>query len=620
MTPAGPGVRLAGLALVLWCAPSSAQPQAPSSESAPAQAEPEICGPVRDEPGPTPVDFRAGRVELDGDLSTLSLSEGVEICVARYRLRSDRLRLKRGPRGVETEGPGEVAFCPCPDPPVKLGFSSALVAPPTDLIVKDPTLYVGGVPVMYLPVLWLRSPDRLGLLPPVVAWRGDDGLFAGAGMHAPLGADVRMDLRAGGYFRGGADVDATLATETTTTRVSWDHLEDSVTEVEASGYAEAAPAGGLAFRADVARGARARRGIIALVPAAQRVDRAEAEVQGQVSGLAVGFGFGGSTLRGTDYDQPWQYGPSAYSAVHGALGEIGGASLDARASTLSHLGQTSTLVLQRLRLVAAHSAGPFAAALSVTQGAFNEQRENDAQRALWLGARGEIGLPLRRSFGSEQALQHRVEPHALGWVRTARVTGLGALPAHERNAAGLFGIRTRLGSWRQGTGLSATARAGAIALESGAETWAGARMLADFEYLGAGLDAASGAAPEDTAAVLAQLRLGSVRAWSLSAHVEGTQAGGSEARYVASDDIEQLPFSRLVGVGWSSGGRGTLAWTRWLSTAVSTHYDLSNRTLLAVGGGAAYRHPCDCLALVADGAQRIGRGGVDVSVRLDLMP
>jgi hypothetical protein len=145
-------------------------------------------------------------------------------------------------------------------------------------------------------------------------------------------------------------------------------------------------------------------------------------------------------------------------------------------------------------------------------------------------------------------------------------------------------------------------------------------MLADLELLGFSVDAASGVEPEETAAVLAQLRLGSVRSWSLSVHVEGTRSAGSDVRYVASDDMEQLPFLRLVGPGWSSGAQATLAWTRWLSTAATAHYDLSDRRLLAVGGGAAYRHPCDCLAVVAEGARRVGRGGLDVGLRLDLMP
>src|SRR5207244_11312844 len=56
------------------------------------------------------------------------------------------------------KGPGRVALCPCPDPPITLGFTTAR-ASPADLVVENPTLRAGGVPVAWLPYFWLRS-DR----------------------------------------------------------------------------------------------------------------------------------------------------------------------------------------------------------------------------------------------------------------------------------------------------------------------------------------------------------------------------------------------------------------------------------------------------------------------------
>ena len=606
------------LGVVLWCAPSQAQ-ATPEPAGAPDE-DPPICGPVIREGGTTRVDFRAGVVEVDGDLTTLELRDDVEICVARYRLRSERLRLTRGPRGVETEGPGQVSFCPCADPPVRLGFSSALLAPPTDLLVEDPTLYVGNVPVMYLPALWLRSSDRLGLLPPVVQWRGDDGLFAGAGVHVPLGNGVAADLRAGGYFEGGADIDAALSSNTTSTRVSWDRLEESVTEVEATGYADAAPAGGVTWRADVARGTRARRGIMALSPAAQRFDRVEFEAQGAEGGLALGVGFSGSARRGQPHDAQWLHGPGAFAALHGAIGSVGSTFVDARARTFSGPVETTTVVVQRSRVALASPLGPVAASVRLGQGALSQQREREAQRAAWLSARSSLGLPLERRFGAEGDWQHRIEPEVVGWVRQASLSGSGALPIEERNLAGLVGLKSRVGAWRTGSGLSAAVRGGRIAATRSGETWGGLHLLADFGMLGASVDAASGLEPEEHSAVFGQLRIGSLRSWSVSGHVEGTQDGGADARYIARDEIEQLPFARLAGPGWSAGGGTTLAWARFLSTAATTHFDVSDRSLVALAGATSYRHPCDCLALVAQGAHRVGRGGVDVMFSVDLMP
>ena len=41
------------------------------------------------------------------------------------------------------------------------------------------------MPVAWAPAFWLRSPGRVGLLPPDLAWRGADGFFAGGGVHVP---------------------------------------------------------------------------------------------------------------------------------------------------------------------------------------------------------------------------------------------------------------------------------------------------------------------------------------------------------------------------------------------------------------------------------------------------
>ena len=124
-----------------------------------------------EQPDPPPkgqsywVDFTAGRVVLDGNMRELELADHVCVIVDRYRLTSEHLKLRRGPRGVEVEGEGSVALCPCDTAPVTLGFSAATVAPPTDLLVESPTVRVDGVPVFWMPYLWLRSPDRAGLLP-----------------------------------------------------------------------------------------------------------------------------------------------------------------------------------------------------------------------------------------------------------------------------------------------------------------------------------------------------------------------------------------------------------------------------------------------------------------------
>ena len=58
--------------------------------------------------------------------------------------------------------------------PLTVEFEKAFVAPPGDLIIKSPTLEFYGVPVMHLPWFWLRSDEKLGVLPPDIAYRGKD--------------------------------------------------------------------------------------------------------------------------------------------------------------------------------------------------------------------------------------------------------------------------------------------------------------------------------------------------------------------------------------------------------------------------------------------------------------
>ena len=70
------------------------------------------------------MDFRADRVEVEPETFELELHGNVVVKVARYRIKSEELSLSRGPRGLEVDGEGEVALCPCAEAPITLGFQS----------------------------------------------------------------------------------------------------------------------------------------------------------------------------------------------------------------------------------------------------------------------------------------------------------------------------------------------------------------------------------------------------------------------------------------------------------------------------------------------------------------
>ena len=224
-------------------------------------------------------------MELDPELMKLELSRKVTIVVDRYRLTAERLTLSRTQRGVEIDGEGRVAFCPCENAPVSFGFQQAIVAPPTDLFVQGATVRVGDVPVLWTPILWLRSPDRFGLLPPKLAWRGEEGLVAGAGVHVPLAGKrgptlSALDLGAAGYLRGGIDLETRLTTPGTSTRVRWDHLHDSLLAVDAHGAGASRDGAAAAVRVDAIRGARGLAGTLELEPVSRRWDHARATLSG----------------------------------------------------------------------------------------------------------------------------------------------------------------------------------------------------------------------------------------------------------------------------------------------------------------------------------------------------
>ena len=168
--------------------------------------------------------------EVDGELGSLQLDGNVHVQAQRYRLKSQHLELQRGPRGVEADGAADVAFCTCDDPPVKLRVSRALLAPPTDALFGATTLELGGLPILWLPGLWLRAPTRVGLTFPRLSYRGAGRLLRRRWRLPPARARATAESRrasplgAGAYLLRGARLDAELDTEASSSRVAWDHV------------------------------------------------------------------------------------------------------------------------------------------------------------------------------------------------------------------------------------------------------------------------------------------------------------------------------------------------------------------------------------------------------------
>ena len=144
---------------------------------------------------------RAQEVSFDASARSLELAGNVRVDSPPFHLTSQRIKLTRTRYGIEIVGKGSLAFCPCLGTPLKVDFEEAIVAPPGDLILKNPTLRFYDVPILPLPYFWLRSDEKLGVLPPDIAYRGHDGLFVG-GRRPRAVEEPRREERARAAWRG----------------------------------------------------------------------------------------------------------------------------------------------------------------------------------------------------------------------------------------------------------------------------------------------------------------------------------------------------------------------------------------------------------------------------------
>lgn len=580
--------------------------------------------------GDSRVRFRADRLSLDTKLEKLELSGDVVVTADRYRLSSDRLTLERGPRGVVVGGGGRVAFCPCPEPPVTFGFRSALVAPPTDLLLEQPTLYIGPVPVLWLPYLWLRSPDRLGVLPLHFAYRGQDGPLIGSGVHVPLGRS-RLDLAAAGYTKGGVDTEMRLTTLRTTTRVRWDYLRDSLIMADLRGALNPSERASLAWSADALRGDRALRGPVSLEEAALRQDRARAVAAYSSGTTTAGLGVIADGRRGDSVLGAGTLGPSGYAGASTPIGASGMLHAGASVATLRvGAGTSITFASARGEARASESIGAVALDLEARTRSVVTVGESAAGHMASVGGSVEVSLPLMREFGDRpRPMQHWITPFvtaAGGAVDEAGPSVADALLPSGGFYSMSAGVRTTLGD------VAGDRSAITSSIASG--------MMGGAERPTPALSASTGgrsgilAMRGDLVSLVEQRsrpslaivhgRVGSDDGIFLSARTvfESSPMPVSARLFSASAwDAPWVPW--LDRAGWTLGASLGVPWTRWLATRADVDYDATNRELLGIRGGASYLHRCRCLALAVWSGTRLGRriqGIPDSWITVDLMP
>jgi hypothetical protein len=566
------------------------------------------------------VDFSAKHLDVDAELGELSLSGEVEVTVGRYRLGGERVRLKRGPRGIGVEGGGDIAFCSCPNPPVTVGYSSVTIAPPSDVLIQGAVLRAGGVPIFWLPYLWLRSPDRVALMFPSVEWRGDEGLLLGSGLHVPFDSNNgrpssrALDVGGYGYVEGGVRVDAKLLTPDTTSFVRWDHRGETALVLDAHGAVTGRSRAIAAYDVDASMGARGRTVHSSVEAASRRYDHARVGVA-STGPLLAALALGADGARGAPLSAPLALGPLALLSTGGMLGERTSYAMDGAVASSLRAGEArrdnaDQRALERLSLESAITGGPLLArGAAFQQGEVVSQPEQALTR-LRVGAGLSLSLPLLRRF---TRLSHLIEPELTGRVERQYWNGDG-----ETRALATGGFTTALGTLGRGA-------AGRLRIAAGT-TEEGSLLLAslgsDARFLGARLTGV--AHPRDGAGEgTARLRLGPRGGTHLIAYAEGrTRAAPLATLSEASGEL--LPSFLDVGAldrkGLSTGADLTVALVSVLSVGGGADWDASAEELLGVRGFARYRHSCGCVALSAFSTHRAGRPGFDAGLSLDLMP
>jgi hypothetical protein len=600
---------------------------------------------------PDDAHVRADDVTLEARSQALWLRGHVDVEADPFHLTSDELRVTRTPRGLLVEGDGRVAFCPCLGEPVALTFPAAIVAPPGDLFLTRPRLEAFGVPVFWLPYFWLRSPGRVGLLPPEVAYRGSDGVFLGEGVHVPWRVgetDAGLDVRAGAYLEGGLAVDTTLTTPSSVTSVRWDELRSSGFAVDARGSTATPPdshaATTLSWDADLLRGPR---GVVSTtdLDAASRVfDRAAAEGSRRGDGWVIAAGLTAENVRGSGAGEIDAWGPVVRARESGALGGVGAYDATLESGAVSGAGLPATLSFGRADVgsLLATRAGPVSASLSLRGAAdlaaSGLQSGYDSAAAV----RGRLALPLVRAYGSsdgaggaDEPWRHRVEPEIEVAGLVARGDGvLGELPtpgALQGGGAWVAGagFRTSLGQWGGRRGLELGGDVGGVGGEqqpaSLAVRW---RAAASAPYVGLGAegaDVAGSPQPGSTSegwghAVTARARLGSTRSVSVALLVAGRDGVDPVLARALTDAPLAASYGFLATTGWTSGARVTVPITALVTARGGVDGDLTLDRLVAAHGALEVHDRCRCVVVRLSAAERLGRDGVDVWLSVDLVP
>ena len=614
---------------------------------------------------------RAEEVSFDARQRTLELVGNVRVDSPPFHLTSQRIRLTRTRYGITIEGKGSLAFCPCLGTPLKVDFDEALVAPPGDLILKNPTLRFYNVPILPLPYFWLRSDEKLGLLPPDLAYRGQDGVFVGGGVHVPWkshGEKVALDLRGGAYVLDGFVVDARLRTVSSTTKIRYDRLpgggaaagstssagttKDDGLFVDARGATSSGELG-VSWDADLIRGTRGVAATTELDAASRKWDRATAEGALRGGPFVVSTAMRAVTRRGGNLTDVDAVGPIVSIRASGAAAAavtydatLEGGSLRTSDGTISRDALSFARAEAGARAVGTLSALEASLSLRGAADVAADATHDGSDRAG--SARARVGAPLAKRFdggGSGDPNEaggspwvHVIDPFVEAAVLHAHGDDLLGISA-ARSASGIdgtatlfdAGASTTIGRWSSKEafeiGVVGGGAFGSRGDPSRVLPLARGRVAATLVWFGASADVATVLGGESDAAVatgtsngfaaLGRARIGRTDGLRVLANV-ASRDGIDPVLARALVDAPLEPASGFLAQEGTTGGAGlVIPWARAVTTSIGADGDATRRELVAARAGVELRDRCGCLTLRMMGAHRLGRDGVDVWVALD---
>ncbi|MBP9111751.1 MAG: hypothetical protein KBF88_03040 [Polyangiaceae bacterium] len=560
----------------------------------------------------------ADRVEIGVKEGSFKLEGNVRLRSDPFFLSADRMTLARDRYGVLVEGErASLAFCPCLGTPLRLRVKQAIIAPPGDLLLKHPVLELFGLPIAYVPLLWLRSRARVGVLPPEITYRASDGLRLGLGVHVPLfplasvGSTIAerygMDLRFAAYTRGGARTEFSFESPSTTASLAWDYLDSHGVEARVE-----RTEGGLELSIDALRGARAVLATSDLSRAALPTDRAHLAV---ASVRPNGF----YALGGDAFARRGSTGASDRMMLAEVLGprvEVGGALFTSQPFSLE-----ASFRSRALRDLEREVDVGFVEANALSRASFDVSAMRFVQRTSAragydnFNANAELRHDVRTSLMASVpleatgTLQHRFEP-AVGWavVSASQTPYWSTLPGDLRRAV-VGAIDSSLGKWGDRTGWDLTVRAGWDPWDRTTGLYAKSDVSIHALRIRNAVLVERGEALSTNEA-----SLGTESGFSIGLDVASRAESWVWLRALSNQSnawFSEAPISGRAGIFASVGP---------LRFEGRADVDLRAQHFLAGRSRIAFRDACRCFEFSIDAGVRRGREGVDVALRIDLSP